>query len=199
MLVFFFKPPTERAARKTQDQEVAQFAKFEIAFQSQRKLAADACITLVDTAENFKETKVRLALEAAMGTTRETGALHAGCWATIVSGAMLLDPMAACTWTTSSLCSSNCTLAPLDHTRQPHRAVHQPRTACQQPSQVLLCILPLAVATPLAGVGEPGPRWPQNKQQQEQQQLSQSVLDVQMHNQQPLCPKNSPLFFASHQ
>ena len=50
--------------------------------QGQHKAAVDACVTLADTAEKSKGAKVRVqrvAMEPAMETTREAGALYARC------------------------------------------------------------------------------------------------------------------------
>ena len=74
--------PTAHSARKQLEQEVAARSKLESAYQRQHKAAVDACVLLAETDGKVKEQKTRVqqaSVQAALETSREASAHHAGC------------------------------------------------------------------------------------------------------------------------
>ena len=74
--------PTAHSARKQLEQEIAVLSKLESAHRRQHKAAVDFCVLLAETDDKVKEQETRVqqaSVEAALETSREAGAHHAGC------------------------------------------------------------------------------------------------------------------------
>ena len=74
--------PTAHSTRKPFEQEVAGLSKLWSAYQKQHKAAVDARVLLAETGDKVKEQKMRVqqaSVEAALETSSEAGAWHAGC------------------------------------------------------------------------------------------------------------------------